>query len=400
MKKLAVVIVNYNVKHYVEQCLLSLRRALVDIDAEVYVVDNHSRDGSVDFLSGRFNDIKIIRCNHNQGFARANNIAIGQSESEYVLLLNPDTIVGEHTISDTLSFMDAHPKAGGLGVCMLKANGEKAMESRRGLPTPMVAFYKMCGLCARFPNSKRFGRYYMSGLSWEEAAQIDVVSGAFFLARRSALNQIGLLDEDFFMYGEDIDLSYRLLKGGFENWYYPTSILHYKGESTQKTSFQYVHVFYDAMLIFFKKHYSHSSLFLTIPIKIAIYIKAFAALMNMQVEKMKKSLGFRTSRPADSPLYVFLGSKEMIAECGKIARGNGLQAKYVELSETEKPEGHLPMLDEFKASDKLIYVVYDVNSYTFEDVFQLFSSHPLPNVYLGTYNEMTHTIITDNEILQ
>ncbi|MBR4698893.1 MAG: glycosyltransferase, partial [Prevotella sp.] len=188
MKKLAVVIVNYNVKHYVEQCLLSLRRALVDIDAEVYVVDNHSRDGSVDFLSSKFNDIKIIRCNHNQGFARANNIAIGQSESEYVLLLNPDTIVGEHTISDTLAFMDAHPKAGGLGVCMLKANGEKAMESRRGLPTPMVAFYKMCGLCARFPNSKRFGRYYMSGLSWKEAAQIDVVSGAFFLARRSALN--------------------------------------------------------------------------------------------------------------------------------------------------------------------------------------------------------------------
>ena len=400
MKKLAVVIVNYNVKHYVEQCLLSLRRALVGIDAEVFVVDNHSRDGSVSFLSSKFDDINIIRCNHNQGFARANNIAIGQSESEYVLLLNPDTIVGERTLSETLAFMDEHPKAGGLGVCMLKANGEKAMESRRGLPTPMVAFYKMCGLCARFPNSKRFGRYYMSGLSWEEAAQIDVVSGAFFLARRSALDEIGFLDEDFFMYGEDIDLSYRLLKGGFENWYFPTNILHYKGESTQKTSFQYVHVFYDAMLIFFRKHYSHSSLFLTIPIKIAIYAKAAAALTRMKVEKIRKSLGFRTNRPTEPPLYVFLGSTGMIEECGKIARENGLKAQFVEATESEKPDGHLSMLPELQSSEKFTYVVYDVNSYSFETIFKFFSSHPLPNVYLGTYNETTHTIITDNEILQ
>ena len=400
MRKLAVVIVNYNVKHYVEQCLMSLRRALEGIDADVYVVDNHSSDNSVSFLSSRFDDIHLIRCNHNQGFARANNIAIAQSESEYVLLLNPDTIVGEHALRDTLAFMDGHPKAGALGVCMLKANGEKAMESRRGLPTPMVAFYKMCGLCARYPNSKRFGRYYMSGLSWDEAAQIDVVSGACFLARRSALDKIGFLDEDFFMYGEDIDLSYRILKGGFENWYYPVNILHYKGESTQKTSYQYVHVFYEAMLIFFKKHYAHSSLFLTVPIKIAIYMKAFVALVNMRVERVKESLGFRSSRPSEPPLYVFLGSPEMLAQCRKLASGNGLQAQFVEATEASHPDGHLSMLADLPSHGKMVYFVYDVCSYSFDTIFRLFSSQPLPNVSLGTYNQHTQTIITNSEILQ
>lgn len=400
MKKLAVVIVNYNVKHYVEQCLISLRRALADVDADVYVVDNHSRDGSAAFLLSRFDDIKLIRCNHNQGFARANNIAIGQSESEYVLLLNPDTIVGEQTIKETLAFMDDHPKAGGLGVCMLKSNGEKAMESRRGLPTPMVAFYKMCGLCARFPNSKRFGRYYMSGLSWEHAAQIDVVSGAFFLTRRSVLDKVGFLDEDFFMYGEDIDLSYRILKGGFENWYFPTYILHYKGESTQKTSFQYVHVFYDAMLIFFRKHYAHSSVFLSIPIKLAVYAKAAIALAKMQFVKMRKSLGFRTSKPATPPLYVILGSKESISQCEHIVRGNGLQARFVEATSATMPDGHLSMMDDFQDVSKTYYVVYDVGSYSYDAIFRLFSAHPLPNVLLGTYDEKTQTIITEREVMQ
>lgn len=400
MKKLAVVIVNYNVKHYVAQCLMSLRRALKGVDADVYVVDNHSRDGSVAFLSSQFADVKIIRCNHNQGFARANNLAINMVESEYVLLLNPDTIVGERSLRDTLAFMDEHPKAGGLGVCMLKSNGEKAMESRRGLPTPMVAFYKMCGLCARFPKSKRFGRYYMSGLSWDEAARIDVVSGAFFLLRRNVLQEVGLLDEDFFMYGEDIDLSYRILKGGYENWYFPTNILHYKGESTQKTSFQYVHVFYDAMLIFFRKHYAHSSFFLTIPIKTAIYTKAFFALIRMQISKMRKSLGFRVSQPPSAPLYVFMGSGRMIEQCRKIAMENGLKARYVEASTESEPRGHLSMAEELKASSATTYVVYDVASFSYEQIFGFFSEAPMPNVLIGTYDENTHTIITDREVFQ
>lgn len=218
----------------------------------MFVVDNHSRDGSVDYLTDRFPSVNIISSNHNLGFARANNIAIRQCSGDYVLLLNPDTIVGENALDEVVAFMDAHPKAGGVGVCMLKVDGTPAMESRRGFPTPLTAFYKMSGLCARFPKSRRFGHYYMGYLPWSSAERIEVISGAFCMVRHEALDKIGLLDEDFFMYGEDIDLSYRLLKGGYENWYVPARILHYKGESTHKSSFAYVHVFYDAMFIFFR----------------------------------------------------------------------------------------------------------------------------------------------------
>ena len=226
MKKLTVVIVSYNVKYYLEQCLFSVQRALEGIDGEVVVVDNHSHDDTVAYISSRFPDVKLVDSMHNLGFARANNIAIRQTESQYVLLLNPDTIVGERVLREALSFMDDHPQAGGVGVQMQNADGTKAMESRRGLPTVLTAFYKMCGLCRRYPHSRRFGRYYMSYLSWDEPHQIEVISGAFCLLRRAALDRIGLLDETFFMYGEDIDLSYRLLKGGFENWYLPLQILH------------------------------------------------------------------------------------------------------------------------------------------------------------------------------
>ena len=177
--------------------------------------------------------------------------------------------------------MDAHPDAGAAGVRMLQGNGSDAKESRRGLPSPMVAFYKMAGLCSRYPQSRRFGHYYMGYLPWSEPAQIEVVSGAYCLLRREVLDKVGLLDEDYFMYGEDIDLSYRIFKGGYHNYYLPEKILHYKGESTHKSSFRYVHVFYDAMLIFLRKHYGHVSFLLALPIKAAVYMKAALASPTM-----------------------------------------------------------------------------------------------------------------------
>ncbi len=395
--KLSVIIVNYNVKFYVEQCLVALQRAIEGIDADVYVVDNHSRDGSVDFLTKRFPSVNIVSCNHNLGFARANNIAIRQSEGEYVLLLNPDTIVGERVIKEALAFMENHPKAGAVGVRMLKSNGEDAMESRRGLPTPMTSFYKMCGLCARYPKSHRYGRYYMSYLSWDEAAKIDIVSGAFCLLSRKALDDIGLLDEDYFMYGEDIDLSYRLIKGGYENWYLPLRILHYKGESTQKSSFRYVHVFYEAMLIFFRKHYSHMSLLLSIPIKTAIYLKASVALVQMQVQKMRKSLGFFNKHRKKEPLYIFIGTTKATDQCRQIARKKGLDARFVEADQRHFPDGHLSM--SLPDADS-IYVVYDVNAFSFDRIFEIFGREPKPNVRIGTYNCKTRTVITAEEILK
>ena len=271
-KKLAVIIVSYNVRQYVDQCLQSLEQALQGVDSEVIVVDNCSKDDSVSYLQAHYADIQIIANQENVGFARANNQAIRLSESEYVLLLNPDTVVYENTIRRCLDFMDAHPEAGGAGVRMLTREGNPAPESRRAIPTPWVAMLKMLGFTRR---------YYMSDLPWDEPCQIEVVSGAYCLLRRKALDQIGLLDEDFFMYGEDIDLSYRLVHGGWQNWYLPYDIIHFKGESTQKSSFRYVHVFYQAMLIFFRKHYSHLSILLSLPIQAVIYFRAILALLPM-----------------------------------------------------------------------------------------------------------------------
>jgi len=294
-KKLSVVIVNYNVKDYLYQCLDSVKKATEDLSSEIIVVDNHSKDGSVSYLRKHQKGVIFIKSSRNLGFARANNVAIRQSRGEYVLLLNPDTVVGENVLKEAVTFMDEHQDAGGVGVRMLKADGSVAMESRRGLPTPMTAFYKMTGLCNRFPKNKHFAKYYMSYLPWDEPCQIEVISGAFCLLRKEALDKIGLLDEDFFMYGEDIDLSYRLLKGGYTNWYLPLTILHYKGESTEKSSFRYVHVFYDAMLIFFRKHYGTAAMWLTLPVKAAIYFKASVELFRMFVRRVKKALGLPTN---------------------------------------------------------------------------------------------------------
>jgi len=221
--KLSVVIVNYNVKYYLEQCLCSLYRAIDNLSAEILVVDNASMDDSEAYITERFPNITYIYNKENLGFARANNIAIRQSRGEYVLLLNPGTIVGEDALKASVDFMDVHEDAGAVGVRMLGAQGRRAMESRRGLPTPMVSFFKMLGFCNRWPHHRLFGKYYMGYLPWDEPSQIEVVSGAYCMLRRKALDEVGLLDEDFFMYGEDIDLSYRVLKGGYHNYYLPVS---------------------------------------------------------------------------------------------------------------------------------------------------------------------------------
>ena len=277
MTKLSIVIVNYNVRNYLEQCLQSVQKALEGIEGKVWVVDNNSSDDSVEVLRRDYPWVRLVANTENMGFARANNLAIRQSQSEYVLLLNPDTVVEEPTLRGVLQFMDAHPEAGGAGVMMHNADGTLAPESRRGLPTPWVAALKMFGFTKR---------YYMSYLPWDQPGRIDVISGAFCMLRRKAIDQVGLLDEDFFMYGEDIDLSYRLLKGGWQNWYLPFSIIHFKGKSTQKTDYRYVHIFYQAMLIFFRKHYSHLSFIYAIPVKLAIYFRAFIALTDILRKKL------------------------------------------------------------------------------------------------------------------
>ena len=290
--KLSIVIVNYNVEHFLEQCLSSVRKAIANIEAEVFVVDNNSVDGSLKMLADKFPEVKVIANKNNVGFSRANNQAIRVSTGEYVLLLNPDTVVEDDTFTKTIAFMDEHPDAGGLGVKMVDGKGRFLPESKRGLPTPATAFYKMFGLTKLFPHSKRFARYYLGHLDNDEINEVEILSGAFMLMRRETLNKCGLLDETFFMYGEDIDLSYRIILAGYKNYYYPkTRIIHYKGESTKKTSVNYVLVFYKAMEIFVKKHFANDGAkTFSFFINLAIYFKAFLALLSQFFSKAVQPL--------------------------------------------------------------------------------------------------------------
>jgi len=395
--KLSVIIVSYNVKYYLEQCLISLKQSLHEIKSEIFVVDNASIDGSVDYISSRFPEVFIIESGANLGFARANNLAIKQSTGDYVLLLNPDVIVAEDTIGNVICFMDGQNNIGGVGLRMMTITGTDAKESRRGIPTPQTALYKMVGLCSKYPQNNRFARYYMGGLPWNRPSKIDIVSGAFFAVPRKALNIVGLLDEDYFMYGEDIDLSYRLLKGGFDNWYLPERILHYKGESTMKSSYRYVHVFYNAMLIFFRKHFSSMSILLSIPIQTAIYFKAAMALIQMKTKYLKQSLGFLNKKPTNTLQYVFIGSVKSMGECQEIMKRKGLKAQYIEKTSANLLNGHndLSISQQGKTC-----VIYDTKSFSYKDIFQFFAQNPNQNISIGTYNPETKVIITYKEILK
>jgi len=285
--RLSIVIVNYNVRYFLEQCLQSVYRAAEGINTEIFVVDNQSVDGSCAMVRKTFPGVILIENQENTGFSKANNQAIRLARGEYILILNPDTVVQEDTFRKTLGFMDQHPEAGALGVKMIDGKGHFLPESKRALPTPWVSFYKIFGFSSLFPKSARFGRYHLGHLDKDKIHEIDVLPGAFMLMRKTVLDRIGLLDESFFMYGEDIDLSYRVTLAGFRNYYYPeTAIIHYKGESTKKGSINYVLVFYQAMMIFATKHFSASNAkWYTMVIRLAIYFRAALSLVNRFVNK-------------------------------------------------------------------------------------------------------------------
>ncbi|MDX9883798.1 MAG: glycosyltransferase family 2 protein [Prolixibacteraceae bacterium] len=299
--KLSVVIVNYNVKHFLEQCLHAALKASENIGTEIFVVDNHSVDGSCTMVREKFPQVILIENQQNAGFSKANNQAIRRAKGEYVLLLNPDTVVEEHSFEKICAFMDEHPEAGGLGVKMIDGKGRFLPESKRGLPTPKVAFYKIFGLSALFPRSKEFSRYHLGHLDENQTHEVEILAGAFMLLRKKALDEVGLLDEDYFMYGEDIDLSYRLVLGGYKNYYFAgTTIIHYKGESTKKSSINYVRMFYNAMIIFAQKHFSKGNAKMyRFLIRLAIYFRALLALGSRFVR--------RVFLPVADALLVYLG---------------------------------------------------------------------------------------------
>ncbi len=394
--KLSVIIVSYNVRHYLEQCLHSVWASAQrgGVETEVFVVDNASNDDSVAYLREKFPaekypDFHLIANSRNVGFGSANNQAVRLSRGEYILFLNPDTLLTEQTLADSIRFADEHPDLGGLGTKMLKADGSFALESRRGLPTPWTSFCKMSGLAAAFPKSRRFGKYYMRYLDENQAAHIEIISGAYLLCRKAALDRCGLFDEDFFMYGEDIDLSYRLMLSGFHNYYIPSPILHYKGESTQKSSYRYVHVFYEAMLIFFKKHFRHYRWGLAIPVKAAIYVRALLALLMQQISALKTLLTL--GKKAADEKFCFIGTKESADIVRRIADQWRLNFVYVE-TDTATPPTDFPL-----EAEGCLCVVADLALFSRAEALALFSNHSKKH-FIGTFSPQTRAVITPSAV--
>lgn len=300
---ITIVIVNYRVKYFLEQTLRSVGEALQGLRGEVYVIDNNSGDDSIEHSRQLFPWVKFVENKKNVGFSRANNQGIVAAQGEFTLILNPDTIITAESLKQPIAWMRDHPDCGAVGVRMLDGNGVFLPESKRAFPTPWVSFCKIFGLSKLFPNSPWFAKYHLRYLSDNEPHQIDILSGAFMMCRTPLLQEVGGFDEDFFMYGEDIDLSYRLHLAGKNNWYLPVQIIHYKGESTKKDSMRYVRVFYEAMLIFYRKHYPRYSWIGYPLVQLGVAVRASMALVKRGA---KRILPTKSPHPTNNAPWVIL----------------------------------------------------------------------------------------------
>ena len=291
--KLSVIIVNYKVKHFLEVCLDSVFKACMGINAEVIVVDNWSQDDSIPYLKSRFPLVHFIANTVNLGFGKANNQAVRVAQGEYILFLNPDTIVSEDTFTKCIAYLDAHQGVGALGPRLIDGKGKFAPDAKKSFPTLSVAIFKTLGLHKLFPKNAYLNRYYAAHINEWETAQVEALSGCCMFVRASILPNIGgAFDESFFMYCEDVDLNYRINKAGYLNMYFPeATVLHFKGESTKKLSYQYVKVFNDALITFVKKHYSAANAGLFIGfIKLGIALRGAIGFATNWLKKYKLAL--------------------------------------------------------------------------------------------------------------
>jgi O-antigen biosynthesis protein len=276
----SIIIVNYNVRDFLHHALVSLQKAMKGIRGEIIVVDNASDDGSNEMVRRRFPTVQLIASKINLGFAKANNVGLNRARGKFLLLINPDTLVQEDTLRVMINFFQENPDVGLAGCKVLNPDGTFQLACRRSFPRPWVAFAKMVGLSGLFPSSRLLGRYNLTYLSPDETYELDAVSGSFMMVRREAYEQVGGLDEDFFMYGEDLDWCYRIQQAGWKNYYvHSTQIIHYKGESTKRSSLDEIRTFYQAMHLFVQKHFSSSKMFAFL-IRTAISISSRLAMLK------------------------------------------------------------------------------------------------------------------------
>ena len=302
--QLSVIILNYNVRYFLEQCVLSVESALSNIDGEIIVVDNNSSDDSCAMMKRRFPNVKLIENKVNSGFPKGNNIGVAKAKGEYICILNPDTVVAEDTFTKVLAFAKKQNDLGIVGCKLIDGTGNFLPESKRGTPTPFVAFTKITGLYKIFP--KVFGKYYAQHLSPNETGKVEILVGAFMVMKRNLYNEISGFDEKCFMYSDDIDLSYMVLQKGKSNYYFhETTVIHYKGESTVKDG-TYMKRFQEAMLFFYKKHFRVSFLF-SVFMKMGI---VFFSLVKLLQAKPSHSFGTKLSINN----YILISEDEILKE--------------------------------------------------------------------------------------
>lgn len=289
--KLSVVILNYNVRYFLELCLKSVEASLGNINSEIIVVDNNSPDGSCSMLKRLFPEVLLIENKSNTGFSKGNNIGVEQAKGEYICILNPDTVVAEDTFTKLLKFAESKEQLGIVGCRLIDGSGAYLPESKRNIPSPLISFKKIFGYDKQ---------YYANGLTQRDIGNVDILVGAFMLMKRDVYNEINGFDEDYFMYGEDIDISYRVLKKGYHNYYFgKTTIIHFKGESTPKDKV-YVQRFYNAMRIFYKKHFKKNLIFDT------------AVLMGTKIVPLFNKLLSKTSDKTNTHKDIVLDNNEML----------------------------------------------------------------------------------------
>ena len=379
---LSIIIVNYNVRYFIEACLHSVEKASKNIEAEIIVVDNASRDDSASVLPTLFPNVHFIWNETNLGFSKANNLAIKKATGQYILFLNPDTIVPEDCFEKCLSFFSIHHDAGALGVHMIDGNGIFHKESKRGFPAPAVSFYKMIGLANLFPTSKTYAAYYAGHLPENKTASVEVLSGAFMMISKKIMDRIKGFDEDYFMYAEDIDMSYRVKKTGFKNYYFAeTSIIHFKGESTKKTDAEYVRNFYGAMKLFVEKHYNQQS-FIKNTMKISIAAAQFFANTKRKLNNIWKNTSSLNNDKNKSKSIVIAANNEsfnQMLHIIKTAKNIFLISGRIKINDQdiEPSSTTLPDLNNYLSNHKTDYILYceGKNNLSFFEIIEALKCH-------------------------
>ena len=349
--QISVVILNYNVRFFLEQCVLSVEKALQNLEGEIIVVDNNSPDDSCAMMKQRFPHIKLIENKENAGFPKGNNIGVAEAKGEYLCILNPDTVVAEETFEKLLAFAQTKTDLGIVGCKLIDGTGRFLPESKRGVPTPFVAITKMAGLYKMLPKVSAFGKYYAQHLPENQTGKVEVLVGAFMLMRLDFYRNLGGFDEAFFMYGEDIDLSYRSIQSGKSNYYFSeTSVIHYKGESTVK-NIKYLQSFKSAMELFYKKHFKVSLVFKT--------FMNFGAFVFSTI-KMNQTSGFTKKIDA----YLLFSNSQ-----NQKVKVENLLGKKVTLVATSLKNGlNSP-------TDQNIEIIFDTNDWSFKSIIDFMESH-------------------------